>query len=274
MRGSLFPVIVSPMKKTESSFLSRWWLLIAIVVIVTAIVLFFLTGFRIGPGASIVRVGTLVLEDVPAGASVYVDEAYSRTSGGGLVRIGMLPGNHVVIVSVEGAQPWNELITIASDAETIARPIIIPVKVTVAPIPAEDTAKAAADVSKTKLPTLQAPLTLAGGCALVYVSGKNIVAEASTTPTCTPPPYLCVEEGCGPTAVMTPVENINSVLPYPGRDDVLVISVGQTLFVLELDPRAPQFFAPLLRGTNPRAASWSDGSVVVYSDQKLYVVNL
>ncbi len=262
------------MTKQKHSFLKRWWLLITIVVVVTAIVLFFLTGFRIGPGVSIVRVGTLVLEDVPPGASVYVDEAHSRVSGGGPVRISMLPGSHVVIVSAEGAQPWNELVTIASDSETIARPVIVPVKVTVAPVPAADTAKAAASVSKTKLPTLQAPLILAGGCALVYVSGKNIVAEASTTPTCTPPSYLCVEEGCGPTAVMTPVENINAVLPYPGRDDVLVISVGQTLFVLELDPRAPQFFAPLLRGTNPRAAFWSDDSIVVYSDQKLYLVDL
>lgn len=262
------------MTRQKDSFLKQWWLLITIIVVVTAIVLFFLTGFRIGPGVSIVRVGTLVLEEVPAGASVYVDEAYNRVSAGGVVRIDMLPGSHVVIVSASGAQPWNELITIVSDTETIARPVIVPVKVTVASIPAEDTAKAAAVVSKTKLPTLQAPLTLAGGCALVYVSGKNIVAEASTTATCTPPPYLCVEAGCSPTAIMTPVEKINAVMPYPGRDDVLVISVGQTLFVLELDPRAPQFFAPLLRGTNPRAAPWSDSSVVVYSDQKLYLVNL
>lgn len=262
------------MTKQKHSFLKRWWLLITIVVVVTAIVLFFLTGFRVGPGLTIVRVGTLVLEDVPSGASVYVDEAYNRVSAGGVVRIAMLPGSHVVIISATGAQPWNELVTIASDTETIARPVIVPVKVTVRTVASEDTATAAATVSKAKLPTLQAPLTLAGGCALVYVSGKNIVAEASTTATCTPPPYLCVEEGCGPTAIMTPVEKINAVLPYPGRDDVLVISVGQTLFVLELDPRAPQFFAPILRGTNPRAAPWSDGSVVVYSDQKLYVVDL
>ncbi len=262
------------MTRQKHSFLQRWWLLITIVVVVTAIVLFFLTGFRIGPGVSIVRVGTLVLEDVPAGASVYVDEAYSRLSAGGSVRIAMLPGSHVVIVSAEGAQPWNELVAIDPDTETIARPIIVPVKVTVMAVPAEDTAKAAAVVSKTKLPTLQAPLTLSGGCALVYVSGKNIVAEASTTATCTPPPYLCVEEDCGPTAIMTPVEHINAVLPYPGRDDALVISVGQTLFVLELDPRAPQFFAPLLRGTNPRVAPWSENSIVVYSDQKLYLLDL
>jgi len=263
------------MKKSPSSFLKRWWLLIAIVVIIVAIMGFNMAGFRLGPGLSIVRVGTLVIEDLPTDASIYVDEIYNRRTAGGEARITLLPGSHTIIVSLDGHQPWNELVSVESDLETRVSPIIVPVKFAGRILAADEVAAGRALIQQAVLPTAAKPLALEGGCALVSVNGNRIIASAATTDSCTPPPYLCTEDACGPTVIFTPVEKIYSVIQYPGREDTLVVSVGNTLFILELDPREPEFFAPILsRNSAPKAAAWSESSIVVQSGTDFFEVRL
>lgn len=241
-----------------------------IVAIFAVIVIFHMSGFRIGPGVSIVRVGTLVVTDLPEGASIYVDDSYNRRTSGS-AKITLIPGSHHVIVSVDGHQPWSELVAIESDTETKVRPLVVPTRMNIEEIEDKD---GLAKVTATKLPTVAAPLTMAGGCALVSVSGNRIIADATTTPGCTPPPYLCSEGSCGPTVIFSPLEPMHSVISYPGRDDALIVSVGRTLFVLELDPREPGYFAPLVRGTNPKAAPWDEDSIVVLVGPDLFLITL
>lgn len=250
--------------KKVGVFFKKWWLLLAIIVVIATIIVFHLLGYRIGPGVSIVRVGTLVLDGLPAGASIYVDEVYNRKTAGGEARISMLPGNHTLAVSQDGDYPWYEVVTIVSDTETLETPVFVHNKSEVRKLAGDEVAGASKLVSAAKLPTLGAPLSMEKGCANVYVAGNRIIAEAGTD--CTPPPYLCSEDGtCGPTVVFAPVEPLNTLLAYPGRDDMMIVSVGHSLFVLELDPRTPQFFAPILKGDKPRAATLPDGSLIVYS---------
>ncbi len=52
-------------------------------------------------------------------------------------------------------------------------------------------------------------------------------------------------------------------MPFPGRDDALVVWAGTALYVVELDPREPQFVAPVFKGAIKGAAPWSATSVVV-----------
>ena len=56
---------------------------------------------------------------------------------------------------------------------------------------------------------------------------------------------------------------MRTVLAYPGREDALIIATGGLLYVVELDPREPQFVGELWRGSLAFAAPWSASSVVV-----------
>jgi hypothetical protein len=115
-----------------------------------------------------------------------------------------------------------------------------------------------------------------GGCAVVYASGNKIIAEATTTPetSCTPPAFLCESGTCAPTFVHVPAETLRSILPFPKRDDALVVAAGGLIYVIELDPREPQFFAPLFKGVFAAATSWSDNAVAGTDGTKTFAIPL
>ncbi len=123
-----------------------------------------------------------------------------------------------------------------------------------------------------KLPTLMAPLSL--GCAEVYVSNNRVIATAaSTSPACaTPPDYLCSAGSCAPTIIYSPAAPLHSVIPFPGRTDALIVATGEWVYTIGLDPRTPQYFAPILQGLSPMVAPGPNGSLYVGDEKAVYGV--
>ena len=64
------------------------------------------------------------------------------------------------------------------------------------------------------------------------------------------------------------------MLPYPGRQDALLVGLNNVLYAIELDPRSPQFFAPVLTATNPVFGLLSDGTLVVKNDSAVFTIKL
>lgn len=259
--------------------LRRYWLVLLFLIIVLIGVGGYAYGYRIS-SSGIVRTGTLVLTEVGAGARVYTDQSRLTLSVGGETRIELTPGTHTVIVDSPGMQPWNELFEIESGKETILAPLSIPVEVTARVLHGEERATAADAILAYLLPQKTAPLTLSGGCALVYVFENRVVADGTTTPSCVPPVFLeCAAEiassgACPSTVIFPPNERLESVSKYPGRDDALVIAAGGQAYVVELDPRTPQFFAPILKGPRVRSAPWTDTSIVISDTKKVFELPL
>lgn len=253
--------------------LKKWWLLIAVLAVILTIFIPFMTGWRLGPGLSLQQVGTLLLTDLPDGTSVYIDNAFSRRAVGDSV-ISLLPGSHSIIVSLPGYQPWNEVVTIASGQTTEAAPLFVNTELVVRPIPAADQPAAKTRIATQKLPSAATPLMMEDGCVAVSVMGNRIIATASGAEGCAQPEYVCVDGTCGETVVFSSKEAVQTVIKYPGREDTLIVSVGQSLFVLEVDPREPQFFAPILKLPAPRASVWSDASIAVLSKDQVFEVPL
>jgi hypothetical protein len=133
-----------------------------------------------------------------------------------------------------------------------------------------DLAKANALIAASALPASSTPLIMEGGCAQVTVSNNRVLADATTSPGCTPPPFLCTAGTCESTVVFAPIDTLNSVTTYPGRNDVLVVAYGDSLSVIELNPLQPQFFAPLIRGVAPRAVVWDSSSIAVTDAGRTY----
>ncbi|KND50895.1 MAG: hypothetical protein AB202_00620 [Parcubacteria bacterium C7867-007] len=249
----------------------------AAVLIVVLLIIFFVAGYslgyRVGPGLTLVRAGTLVLTDIPANAVVYADEAKRAVGRGSDVRFALVPGNHSIIVDSLGNHPWSDLVEMTPGTDTRVAPVFVPLTADRTSLEEPKRTEATKALAAVLLPSATNPIVMEKGCANVSVSNNRIVATAATSTGCTPPPYLCVGGTCATTVIFAPVAKLHSVIAYPGREDVLIVGYGTTLAVLELNPLKPQFFAPLFNGgVAPVAMPWDADNIVVHDDKRTFTL--
>lgn len=228
--------------------LQKYWVVVVVVVLMIAGVVAFASGVRLGPGG-ITQAGTLEVRNLPENARVFLDEAKMLGVSQGTAKAMVTPGVHSVIVDVEGMQPWNELVELSSKEVSLLWPLQVPKTVLRERVPEEQLVSARATLRATVVPTPTAPLVL-GECVSVWVSGGRILAKTD----CEAPSFLVCEaaqlqaDGTCPAAIIfSPSGAVHSVIPFPGRDDALVVAAGSLSYVIELDPRKPQFFAPIAK---------------------------
>lgn len=261
------------MKKFLSLLRNHWFFFtfLAIIVVVTGA---YLAGFRVAPGPSITQVGTLIITDAPEKTEVFVDGVGERVVSGDAVRISIYPGTHTIIVAAPGTQPWNELVTVLPGESLTVHPIYSPTTLQAHKLTAEEIPAARTAMWNYTLPTKAEPIVLHDGCVIAYALQNRIVAEAVPSDTCTPPAYLCSGEECAPTVVFPAVEALRSFYAFPGRNDALLASSGSYAFILELDPREPQFFAPLYKGKVPLAIPWTESSFLLRDGETFLEIQL
>lgn len=247
---------------------------IVIVLLLALMTALFALGFRPGPGLTVVRTGTMRIENLPPGSLVYVDELRRGAAGtDGVKSLQLVPGNHNIIVDSFGSYPWNNLVHIDARTTTVVNPVLV--KSTPRKSLVTDTTAAEAEIKAYALPTTTT-LPIEGGCASLSVSNNRIVVAPPSTPqgACPTPYYLCTEGACSATVSLAPRGTLRSVFPYPGNDAYLIVSYGDTVAVVEADPLSPQTFAPLYEGTSPIAVPWHTGSILVQDGKNYYEVTL
>jgi hypothetical protein len=265
-----------PVPQTLFQTLIRKHLLLSILVLIIVIIAGgYLLGYRFGPGISISRVGTIAITELPKGTSIYIDQVLRTTTTATSTKsLEAVSGDHTIIISVPGDYPWNDLVSITSGKTTTVSPILITMQPNATALTGDARTAAIARVASTTLPTLASPLTLANGCAHIYMSDNQILADAVSAPGCTPPPYLCPNGKCASTVIFTPVVTPEAVLAYPGRQDALLIALNNVLYAVALDPRSPRFFAPVLTATNPAFGTLSDGTLIVKNGESVFSIKL
>lgn len=260
--------------RSLASIARRYSILIAITVALAALFMLYGAGYRVGPSLTLVRAGDVVLEGLPQRATVYADETRRATSSGGDVRVRLTPGNHSIIVDMPGGYPWNDVVFVEAGSKAVVRPINVPREPVKRRLTPEETARAQALLRTYALPTPAHPLALGDGCVSIAVSGKNVLATGTTTPPCAPPSFLCAEGACEPILVFPPAAAPRAIVPLPGHDDAFVMSYGNLVAVIEVDPRAPQFFAPLLEGEPAVALPWGEHSLLLATMEGFFELTL
>lgn len=261
-------------------------LIACVLVIALATTFGYALGYRLAPGPSILKAHALTVTGLPDGTIVYVDSGRSARAANGRVSLLLTGGTHTLIAEADGYWPWNELVPVKNaDVSVSALMARVPAKGGAPSLSA--LAGAQAEAAKTafasaRLPTADAPLLLAGGCAKTYVSDNRIIADpVFGVASCAPPAYLCesslASEGvtalsasaCSPTVIFAPVDTLRSVVPFPGRDDALLVAIGGAVYALELDPLDPRYFAPVYAGNAPVIAP-ENGDGVFLRDKGAY----
>jgi hypothetical protein len=256
---------------------SHWVVTFLIILILALLGCVYTLGYRVGPGLSLLKAHTLTLDSLPPGALVYSDQAARGAAKGTSISLDLTPGNHTLLASAEGYQPWEEIVVVPENANVTVHALLIPKIPQTVPteqLQGAEKADALKFINAATLPSASSTLALAGGCALISVSNNRILGEATTTSGCTPPPYLCSEGDCSSTILFSPVDTIRSVVAYPHRTDAVIVSAGGMIYALEVDPRTPRTFAPLLKAVAPRLAEKPDGTILIEDIGHVYSLSL
>lgn len=244
-------------------FAKKYWPWILSFVALCLLVWAFLAGYRLGLDG-VTRAGAVVIQELPIGTDVYIDDVRRHVGAHTETRTVLSPGTHSIIVDAPGFQPWNELVEVTHNEDTQVTPILIPERINSRALPETEAAIAKRDALP--LPTFEAPLVVPDACVQIFTSYNRVIAAPGTD--CEPPPYLCSTDGtCEPTVVFSPTEELRSVIMLPSRSDALVVSAGKNVYTIEIDPRTPQFFAPLYVGTTPTLGVWGIKSFVVFDSK-------
>lgn len=250
----------------------HYWLLWLVVIFVAVLLIGYSAGFRPGPGLTVVRVGTLVVTGVPDGTTVYADLAPRGTSKGGSLSAQLVPGSHSIIVDAPNDEPWQQIVEIVSNKNTEIAPILVPKKPIITALTGSIGTDTLTLVNATTLPSEQAPLRM--GCTEVFASlNRVIVAPLPEGSDCTTPEFLCSDGSCAPTIAYSPAAELRSIIPFPGRTDAVIVATGSWVYAIALDPRTPQFFAPVTQGTAPMIATATSSSFYLADQGKAYLVS-
>jgi hypothetical protein len=260
---------------TARSLVQKYALLLIAVAIVVVLGVIYGLGFRVGP-KSIERVGSVTLTNLPAGTNVYIDNQLKKTTKAATdAKFELIPGNHTVIIGALNDYPWSTVVSVISTKNINVKPLLVPMHLSIKPLSGDEKTNALKAIAASVVPTPAKPMQVEGSCANVYVSNGQLVADVATsTPGCTAPPFLCSDGNCGPTVVFAPVTKIDAVFAYPHRDDALVVAVGGTLYALSLDPTNQQFFAPLIKASQPHFGQFPDGTIIVQAGPSVATVSL
>lgn len=197
------------------------------------------SGYRIQSNLSIGKVGILTLTVPLSGTTVFVDDKIRgvTTKDNEGVKISLSPQTHVIIVSRTGYYPWSKKIQMESSKTLTYSPFIIPQNTSGVLITKTDKeySSIVKQIKSDVLLTLTSPRFSNDKSEKLWLENNTLMATiASTTYT-----------------VLTPQTKIRNVDFYKDRNDTVLFSTANGVFIIEIDKEGGQNFMPVYLGVEP-----------------------
>ncbi|OHA20090.1 MAG: hypothetical protein A2836_01370 [Candidatus Taylorbacteria bacterium RIFCSPHIGHO2_01_FULL_45_63] len=234
----------------------------------------FSLGYRLGPTGLPTKTGSLIIQNLPEGARVFVDGKDMGVKNGGSYARRLLPGEHSVLVAKTAHWPWTKTVSIIEKEAVELQPFTIPESVSGEFITSNDPRHdpVLSQINNTTAPTLKKNVSellenesLADwlqqnipnlrvskkGNVALWLSGQEIQAAWIGTglPKNT---YFCPEKICGVISVFKSASPIQNIDFFDDRDDVFLFSSREGLFAVELPGGDVQNFQPIYLGAQIR----------------------
>lgn len=235
-------------------------ILVTLFILIIIVIGYFL-DYRITSKWTIGKVGLIKIETVLANTSIFVNEKtkITTTKENEVVEIKFSPRKNSVLVWKEGFFPWRKEFLVPSGGEIILKPIMVyqnPSGQIITNVDPEYWT-IRNSIVRYSLPRESSPLFSEDGLSKIWVTEDNelLFQNASTT-----------------ISVVQPDTVIKNISFYKDRNDVLIFSTLNAIYVIEATKDGGQNFMPIYKGQRPEFIRSEDDFLYVVDGETLMQV--
>lgn len=198
---------------------------------------------------------------------------------------GLKPGKHLVMVAKKEFWPWQKTINIKNGKTAEVRAMLLPKepksKILMSPatdsprLSIEDIAKRGKILKDLVYP--QNSGEKSSGNEKIFLSGdrKQLFVEWFGDKKHIPR-FFCDEEICDNSVLVLDSKfEIKSADFYPSRKDLVIVSVSNGVYAIEIDAQGERMLQPIYKGKNPISITYeNDPSVYVFDQDSLLQISL
>ncbi len=288
------------------------YMIIAIIVFVIAapLLILYASGYRLDKTFNFATTGGVNISAQLSGTEIYVNNELVRTTSifqKSVFVQNLKPGTYNVSVKKEGYQGWNKTLRVFPETVTDAYSFTLPSTLITKEIPAKIPASGSASASTTATTKFVENPDYADVVALFAVP-KKIAVPASKVATTTKvatstdiakefrkllvekvngslkvtwmgdieskPSYFCQSEECKDEIYIKPSSALKRFDFFPGRGDLIIMSLADGIFVSEIDDRSTQNVQKLFDGPNADFRIKDGDKIFIKKDSTYYSVSL
>jgi hypothetical protein len=234
--------------------------MVVTIILVAIIIIFYKKGYRLQDNFMIGKVGNLSLVIPLSQTNIFIDDKNKiiTSSENEKIEISLSPRKHTVIISREGYYPWKKDVVMQSEGKIIFNPVFVSSNPSGSVIEKTDPEfwKIRNQIITDKLPTKDTPKISKDGSAKLWVEDNAVIVSiASTTKT-----------------VIQPDPAIENVYFYKDRNDVIILSVSNGVYAMEVDKENTQNFLPIYKGISPSSIEGNQNYIYVLDNDILMKV--
>lgn len=217
-------------------------------------------GYRFTENFMLGKAGTLSLQIALPLTNIFIDENNKIVTNkdNEVVEVSLSPRNHTVIVSREGYFPWKKDIEIQSEGKINFSPVLVSSNPSGNIITKQDPEfwKLRNKIITDALPTKESPRVSKDGKAKLWIEEKGVMAEI---------------EGKVYT-VIQPEPEVRNLYFYKDRTDVIIFSITNAVYAIEVDKKGTQNFLPIYKGVAPSFIEGDQSFIYVLDGEALMQV--
>ena len=268
------------MIKRNKKIRSYLWIVFSLLIL-TALIFYF-KGYRFDKDNFISSPLNIEVIVPFSDSVVYFDNTKEKTTDSekqSVILSALRPGAHTILISKEGYWPWKKDITILSGAKLKLNPFLVSKTVTGSAITGADP-EYDSITEMIRKNTFSKDSKLVSSDNLISISFEEgaIWAEWLGSKESIPY-YFCSDttvKNCDDKLkVLSSKDKIKNIDFYKDRSDLLLITIGESISVLEIDPKGTQNFQPIYKGKEPSfVKNPSSDSILVSDGVSLMEINL
>jgi hypothetical protein len=292
---------MKPLSKKKRS----WYmvLLMLLFVVVAPILIMYASGYRLDKTFNIATTGGIYIGATQSGTEIYLGNELVRTTSifqKSVFVQNLKPGSYDISVRKNEYQEWKKTLRVFPETVTEAYSFLFPLQPKITEIPQ----KISAEISNGATATGSAPKTVpnpdyADVVLLFDPPKKTLVLPKNSTTTGaiefrkllvikdkgnlkitwdgevdSKPAYFCQDEICKDEIFIKPTSRLISFDFFPGRGDLIIMSLESGIYVSEIDDRSTQNVQKLFDGPNADFRIKDGDKIFFKKDKKFYSIAL
>lgn len=289
------------------------YMIIAIIafVISAPLLILYASGYRLDKTFNFATTGGVNISAPLSGTEIYVNNELVRTTSifqKSVFVQNLKPGTYSVSVQKQGYQEWHKTLQVFPETVTDAYSFTLPTTLVTKEIPPKIPASGSATASTTattklvenpdyvdvealfavpKKVTVPAPkvatttVKVATSTDIAKEFRKLLVEKVNGSLKVTwtgdiesKPSYFCQSEECKDEIYIKPSSTLKRFDFFPGRGDLIIMSLADGIFVSEIDDRSPQNVQKLFDGPNADFRIKDGDKIFIKKDSTYYSVSL